>query len=419
MNQSTNQNWALRFIPLWLGQALSLLGSQLVQFAIIWYLTWETNSATTLAIASMMGLLPQVLLSPFIGTWVDRGNRRLILIAADATVAAATLVLAILFALGSIQVWQIYIALFVRAVASGFHQSAFGASVVLLVPKEHLARVQGFNQALYGGLNILSAPLGAYLLAVLPMQGILGIDVGTALLAITILLFIAIPQPERSAQTPSTFWQDFRAGFRYIITWRGLVILLGLVMVINFFFSATEPLTPLLVTNHFRGDAQQLGWWLSSFAAGNVLGGLILGAWGGFKRKIVTAQLGLILTGLSTVVVGVVPSNLFWVGLAANTAMGLLLPIINGSFGATLQATIAPDMQGRVFAFILSAAMLVSPLALIIVGPFADAFGIQTWFLIAGISCTLMGLLGFLSSDVMTMENKSSENTPHAAAEPS
>ena len=203
MNQSTNQNWALRFIPLWLGQALSLLGSQLVQFAIIWYLTRETNSATTLAIASMMGLLPQVLLSPFIGTWVDRGNRRLILIAADAIVAIATLVLAILFAAGSIQVWQIYIVLFIRAVASGFHQSAFGASVVLLVPKEHLARVQGFNQALYGGLNILSAPLGAYLLAVLPMQGILGIDVGTALLAITILLFIPIPQPERSAQTPS------------------------------------------------------------------------------------------------------------------------------------------------------------------------------------------------------------------------
>ena len=142
MNQSTNQNWALRFTPLWVGQALSLLGSQLVQFAIIWYLTRETNSATTLAIASMMGLLPQVLLSPFIGTWVDRGNRRLILIAADAIVAIATLVLAILFAAGSIQVGQIYIVLFIRAVASGFHQSAFGASVVLLVPKEHLARVQ-------------------------------------------------------------------------------------------------------------------------------------------------------------------------------------------------------------------------------------------------------------------------------------
>ena len=137
-----NQNWAIRFIPLWLGQALSLLGSQLVQFAIIWYLTQTTNSVTTLAVASMIGLLPQVLLSPLIGTWVDRGSRRLIMIAADSTVALATLGLAVLFASGLIQVWHIYVALFIRAVAGGFHQSAFGASVVLLVPKEHLARLQ-------------------------------------------------------------------------------------------------------------------------------------------------------------------------------------------------------------------------------------------------------------------------------------
>jgi DHA3 family macrolide efflux protein-like MFS transporter len=417
--ESANHNWTLRFIPLWVGQALSLLGSQLVQFAIIWYLTQTTNSATTLAIASMMGLLPQVLLSPFIGTWVDRGNRRLILIAADSTVAFATLLLALLFVTGAIQIWHIYLALFIRAVAGGFHQSAFGASVVLLVPKEHLARVQGFNQALYGGLNILSAPLGAYLLSVLSMQGMLGIDVGTALFAISILLFVRIPQPERTAQTPPTFWQDFQAGFRYILAWRGLVILLGLVMVINFFYSATEPLTPLLITNHFRGGAGQLGWWLSSFAGGTVLGGLVLGVWGGFKRKVITAQLGLILMGVSTAIVGIVPSDLFVLGLIANSLVGFLLPIINGSFGATLQAAIAPDMQGRVFAFILSAAMLVSPLALMIAGPFADAFGIQLWFLIAGLSCVLMGISGFFSSEVMGMENKSKEETSHVAPEPS
>ena len=415
--KTKNNNWIARFIPLWIGQALSLLGSQLVQFAIIWYLTRETNSATTLAIASMMGVLPQVLLSPFIGTWVDRGNRRMLLITADSTVAVATLVLALLFASGLIQVWHIYVALFIRAVAGGFHQSAFGASVVLLVPRDHLARVQGFNQALYGGLNVISAPLGAYLLSVLPMQGILGIDVSTAFVAISILLFIWIPQPESGTQTRSTFWQDFGAGFSYILNWRGLMILLVLVMVINFFFSATEPLTPLLITKHFGGDAGQLGWWLSSFSAGTVLGGLTLGAWGGFKRKIVTAQLGLILAGVSTTVIGIVPADLFLLGLVANSATGFLLPIINGSFGATLQATIAPEMQGRVFAFIFSAAMLVSPLALMIAGPFADAFGIQIWFLIAGISCTLMGILGFFSSEVMNMENKSREDSQQVVIE--
>lgn len=413
------KNWAVCFFTLWVGQAVSLLGSQLVQFAIIWYLTRETNSATSLAIASMMGLLPQVVLSPFIGTWVDRGNRRLILIAADATVAVATLILAFLFTSGLIQIWHIYLALFIRAVAGGFHQSAFGASVVLLVPKEQLARVQGFNQALHGGLNILSAPLGAFLLSILPMQGILGIDIGTALLAVFILLFISIPQPRREAHIPLTFWQDFRAGFRYIIAWRGLVLLLGLVMVINFFYSATEPLTPLLITNHFNGDASELGLWLALFSAGTVLGGLILGAWGGFKRKVVTAQLGLILMGLSTAVIGLVPADLFWAGLLANLLAGLLLPIINGSYGATLQAVIAPELQGRVFAFIFSAAMLVSPLALLIAGPFADAFGIQLWFLIAGISCTLMGVFGFFSAEVMGMENRPTTEAQYAITEPS
>jgi MFS transporter, DHA3 family, macrolide efflux protein len=400
---ATNENWAGRFFALWTGQALSLLGSQLVQFAIIWYLTESTQSATTLAFASMMGLLPQVLLSPFIGTWVDRGNRRLILIAADASVAIATLILALLFAFDLVQVWHIYLALFIRAVAGGFHQSAFGASVVLLVPADQLARVQGFNQALYGGLNIVSAPLGAYLYAVLPMQGILSIDVGTALLAIGVLLFFQIPQPAKDGASPATFWQDFAAGYRYIIAWRGLVIVLGMAMAINFFYGAAESLTPLLISKHFGGDAQDLGFWQALFAVGTILGGVVLGAWGGLKNKMATAMLGLILLGTGTIVIGLVPANLFWLGLAANTFTGLVMPVTNGSIGATLQTAIAPEMQGRVFAFILSAATLVSPIGLMIAGPMADHFGIQTWFWLAGAVCALMGVAGFFIPEVMGM----------------
>lgn len=407
--QLTNENWAPRFFTLWIGQALSLLGSQLVQFAIIWYLTLETNSATALALASLMGLLPQVILSPFIGTWVDRGNRRAILISADATVAVATLVLVLLFTLGRVEIWHIYALLFVRAVAGGFHQSAFGASVVLLVPKEHLARVQGFNQALYGGLNIISAPLGAFLYAVLPMQGILSIDVGTAVLAILILLFFQIPQPERGEAAKATFWQDFAAGFRYILAWRGLLIVLGMVMVINFFYSAAESLTPILISRHFRGDAQQLGWWQAAFAVGTIAGGILLGAWGGFKKKVVTAQFGLIVLGIGTTIIGFTPPQLFWLGLAANTLTGLILPITNGSYGAILQSVVAPDMQGRVFAFIMSAAMLVSPLGLMIAGPISDALGIQLWFWVSGITCALMGIAGFFINEVMGMEEEKKE----------
>jgi DHA3 family macrolide efflux protein-like MFS transporter len=123
--------------------------------------------------------------------------------------------------------------------------------------------------------------------------------------------------------------------------------------------------------------------------------------------------------GLSTVIVGLVPSNLFWAGLVANTIVGMLLPIINGSFGATLQVTVLPEMQGRVFAFIMSAAMLVSPVALIIAGPFADRFGIQPWFVIAGCSCAVMGIAGFFIPEVMGIEEKAKEDAHSVIPEPS
>jgi DHA3 family macrolide efflux protein-like MFS transporter len=142
-------------------------------------------------------LLPQVILGP-LPALVDRWSRRLTMIFADGCIALATLVLAVLFASGQVEIWHVYTLLFVRSVCAGFHWPAMQASTSLMVPKEHLSRIQGLNQMLQGGMTIASAPLGALLLVWLPMQGILAIDVVTALLAITPLFFFKIPQPVRS-----------------------------------------------------------------------------------------------------------------------------------------------------------------------------------------------------------------------------
>ncbi len=172
-----NRPWKAAFFTIWGGQALSLLGSQLVQFALIWYLTVLTRSATVLATAALVGILPNIFLGPFIGALVDRWNRRKVMLAADSLVALATMVLAVLFAFNLIEIWHIYLVLFLRALAGTFHNNAMSASTSLMVPVEILTRVQGLNQMLNGGLNIAAAPLGALLLELLPMQGILAIDV--------------------------------------------------------------------------------------------------------------------------------------------------------------------------------------------------------------------------------------------------
>lgn len=256
-----NKSWKSTFFTIWSGQALSILGSQLVQFALIWYLTVQTGSATVLATASLVGMLPTVILGPFVGTLVDRWNRRSIMLVADGIVALATIVLVILFALDVVQVWHIYTVMFIRSLAGAFHSNAMGASTSLMVPVEYLTRIQGLNQMLNGGLNIVAAPLGALLLGILPMQGILAIDMVTALTAILPLSFIKIPQPERLEQASSTVWQDFKAGLRYVLGWKGLRIASLGTVAINFTIIPAFSLLPLMVKDILAAArSSSVGW---------------------------------------------------------------------------------------------------------------------------------------------------------------
>ena len=423
--------WARPFFTIWTGQAISLLGSQLVQFALIWYLTKQTGSATVLATASLVGLLPQVVLGPFIGTLVDRWNRRATMIIADSVIALATLVLVYLFGIGAVQIWTIYLLMFVRSLAGGFHWPAMSASTSLMVPKEQLTRVQGFNQMLNGGLNIISAPLGAVLLGVMPLQGILMIDVGTALLAITPLFFIPVPEPERrpvleEAQAGLlTVWGDFREGLRYVMAWPGLLIIMGMALMINFVLTPASSLMPLLVTEHFGGDALQLGWIESALGGGVIAGGLILGAWGGFKRRIVTALVGLLGLGLSYLMIGFAPATLFSLALFAAFLGGSMVSITNGPVFAIFQATIEPAMQGRVFTLIGSLSAGMAPVGLVFAGPIADTLGIQTWYIVGGGVCVLMGIAGCFIPAVLNIESNNGKaaeplevSTESACAEP-
>jgi DHA3 family macrolide efflux protein-like MFS transporter len=166
-------NWKARFLTIWSGQAISLFGSRLVQFALIWWLTQETGSATVLAIASLIGLLPTVLLGPFAGALVDRWKRRQVILVVDTAIALVTLLLAYLFTIDAVGVGTIYVLLLVRGIGESFHWPAMSAATSLMVPDDQLTRVQGLNQMLFGGLNIVAAPLGALLLGILPMQGIM------------------------------------------------------------------------------------------------------------------------------------------------------------------------------------------------------------------------------------------------------
>ncbi len=415
------EGWKPRFFTIWGGQALSLLGSQIVQFSLVWWLTEQTGSATVLAMASLVAFLPTIVLGPFVGPLVDRWNRRAIMLLADGAIATATLVLALGFALGLASPAVVIGLVFVRAVGAGFHQPAMTASTSLMVPDRQLTRVAGLNQMLQGGLGIISAPLGALFVVLLPIQTVLLIDVGTALFAIAPLLWIAIPQPPvrpgEHGETGNGYWRQLKDGFRYLVNWRGLLILSIFITVVNFVMAPSGALFPILVADHFNGGAPELGWLQAGFSIGIVAGGVILGAWGGFRRRIVTSMVGLFFLGVAYGSLGVIPGDRIWLAILASGAGGLMLPFVNGPVRAILQSTVAPEMQGRVFTLLGSFAQAMIPLGLLIAGPVADAFGVTSWYLIAGLGCAGMAVLSLATPAVIRIEEQRQAPEPESAGQ--
>jgi len=410
INASWNDtNWKARFFTIWGGQAISLFGSRLVQFALIWWLTAETGSATVLAIASLIGLLPTVLLGPFAGALVDRWKRRQVILIVDTAIALATLLLAYLFVIDAVGVTTVYVLLLVRGIGESSHWPSMSAATSLMVPDDQLTRVQGLNQMLQGGLNIVAAPLGALLLGILPMQAIMLIDVVTAAFAILPLLVISIPEVAYHEETspsesPPTFWEDFRSGLQYVRSWPGLMMLMLLAMVVNFLLTPAGALMPILVADYFKGGPLQLGWIEAAFGFGMIAGGLALGAWGGFKKRILTSMLGLLGLGIGFSLIGFVPSNLFWLGVVSAFFAASMVPMVNGPVHAILQSAVEPEMQGRVFTLVGSLGSAMAPLGLIVAGPVADSIGVQSWYVIGGLACILMAVVGYSIPAVMNIE---------------
>jgi DHA3 family macrolide efflux protein-like MFS transporter len=394
ISQSTHieESCSMRpFFIIWTGQAISIFGSELVQFALIWYLTVQSRSALVLTLATLVQMLPRTVLGPFIGAWIDRWNRRRVMQAADALTALVTMVLAVLFCLGMVQIWHIYVLLFAAALGQTMHSSAFTASTTLMVPSDQLTRIGGLNQVLAGATAILAPPAGALLIETLPIQGILTIDVATAIIAVTSLFFVQVPQPERSTtKERASMWRDVKSSFKYVWTWRGLAIVTGISTMVNFLLVPAFSLLSLIVFEHFKGSALQLGWMEAAFGIGMLVGGALLSIWGGFEKRMSTVIIGTGLLGLMMVVIGTVPANCIFLAIGAMFLVGVGLSLGNGVAQALFQVLIVPDMQGRVFATLGALRSLMSPLGLALAGPFTDVFGIQSWMLCAGIGITIM-----------------------------
>lgn len=408
-NASESPHWKAPFFTIWTGQLLSLVGSQAVQFALVWWLTKLTGSATVLATASMVALLPGIFLGPLAGAYVDRWNRRTVMLVADAVVALVSLWLVYLFRADAAQIWHIYFAMAVRSIGGTFHWPAMQASTSLMVPKEQLSRVAGLNQTMNGVLNIVGPPLGALLMELLPLAGVMAVDVATAAFAIVPLLFVSVPQPRRDDLTDSvarpSIWADVRDGLHYLLSWPGMVVLIGSALLFKIALTPAFSLLPLLVSEHFGGDAAQLSLLEAVGGIGIVVGGVVLSVWGGFRRRIFTSIMGTIVLGAGFCLLGSAPAQRFLQALAGIGLIGLMLPMIDGPFMAILQAAVVAEKQGRVFTLLNALLSLTGPLGLAAAGPISDWLGLQIWYVAAGVLSVGVGISFLFIPSILHLED--------------
>lgn len=388
----TNNHWKRNTILFLGSQTISLFGSALVQYAIMWYITLNTQSGVMMTISIICGFVPTFFLSSFAGVWADRYNRKMLIILADALIAISTLVLAILFLMGYEALWLLFLMSAIRAIGTGIQGPAVGAILPQLVPEDKLTKVNGTNGSIQALIMLVAPMVSAALLTMATMEAIFFIDVVTAAIAIFILLtFLNIPIHAKAAEKQTTsYFSDLKQGFIYI---QNHAFVKKFFVFFAFFFVLAAPvafLTPLQVTRSFGDDVWRLTAIEITFSIGMMLGGLFMASWGGFKNKIHTMTLAALVMGACTFALGIVPN--FWVYIVFMGIVGVAMPIFNTPSTVLLQEKVEGDYLGRVFGVLGMISTSMMPLGMLIFGPIADIIDIE-WLLIG--TGLLMFIQGF------------------------
>lgn len=394
-NNLANGSWKRSFFIIASGQTISLIGSSAVQFSLIWWLASETASAMVLSLAGLFAFLPQLLLGPFAGVWIDRLKRKTVIISADLFIAFAAGIFALLFLFGQPPYWAAYAVILMRAVGSVFHTPAIQAAVPMLVPSEKLMRANGWNQFLQSGAFMLGPVLGAAMYAALPLPLIMLTDVLGAAIACLSVALVKIPDPPRTDFRAPHILREMKEGAIVLLNDKKLFAVTIAATLCMVFYLPLSSLYPLMTSSHLSGTAWHAGIIELVFALGMMISSAIVGAYGDIKHKFRMIHLSLTGFGIVTLLCGLLPANIsvFWIFAVLCGLMGAGGNLYNIPYMSYLQQTIPPEAQGRVFSLITSLMCLAMPVGLIIAGPVAQAQGVAKWFLIAGIAMTVITLI--------------------------
>ncbi|MDF2905413.1 MAG: hypothetical protein K0R34_734 [Herbinix sp.] len=388
-----NKNWRKSLFTIYIGQAFSLLSSSAIQFSIIWWITMETGSAMALTIASVIGLLPQAVIGLFAGVWIDRFDRKKIMIIADTVVAVSSLFLGVLFFLGIKSILLVYIVLFIRALGETFHKPALQSTIPQLVPSSELTKAGGFGQMINSACSMVGPMLGAFLMSVTTLQYAMLIDVLGATFSVVTLSLIKTPKQNIDQKDRLSFIQDLKQGINAFKSNKALLRLSIPMLISTIIFVPIGTLLPLMVKQYFNGTAWHNGIVQTLFSSGMLIAAMLIGITGGLKKQFLMISISTGLLGICALIGGMIPAYLFWafcivVFVMGTTGMGFNIP-----FTSYIQRTAPAENLGKVLSLVTSVMSFAAPVGMFIAGPISESIGVSNWMTCAGIVMIFVSIL--------------------------
>ncbi len=382
-----NKKWKSQFIVVALGQAISMLGSQGVQFSLIWWLAEKTSSPLMLGISGIEANLPMSLFSPIAGIAADRYNRKFISIFSDMTMGMIALIYAVLLFFLDLPVWTVFVMLCVRGIGSTFQQPAIQSIIPQLVPKDQLVKTNGWMQLLNSGSFLLGPVIGASLYAIFPMSVVLMSDVVGAILASVALAVVKIPKLEKTENEKQRFVTEIKEGLQVFREDKKLFYIVIAEALCMFFYAPLSSFYPLMTSDYFDlsamyGSAVEL-----SFAIGMIVSSLLFSSVLKVERKIRVSFIGLLGMGIASVICGVIPPvYIGWFFFAASCmCLGVAENVHTIPLTAYIQETVAPKKMGRAFSVLTLISSVPMPVGLLFSSPIAEKVGVNVWFFISGL----------------------------------
>ncbi len=388
------KNWKRDIVTIWVGQSVSLLTSSVMQMSLIWYLTATTGSALVLTFATIAGYMPYAFMGTFAGVFIDRFDKKKILIFADLFIALISIVLAVSALMGELHVWIILVALVFRSIGMAFHEPTAQALMPLFVPQKNLAQASGFVQAFDSISMLLSPSIAILLYEIWDLHFVLAIDAVGASIAIVLLLFIKFPKQKivSAKEKPIKLLEETKEGIKVIRSYEGIFALVIIGVIYTIIYSPIGSLYPHITMVYFGGSTAQSGFVEIIFSSGSLLGALVLGVLGAKLPKSFGLIGSIFLYGLGVFLTGSLSPDGYWIFVVLSFIVGFSIPFYHGIVRTIFQTNIKEEFLGRAFALSQSARRLAMPIGLLLGGVFSDVFGVNIIYMIAGLSAMVLAL---------------------------